>query len=161
MTKHHILGDINNRSFSQFWRLGDSRSRCQQMQFLVFFPGLRKAAFSVHPHITQDVLVSFRLLTRHKSDRGETTLMTSSKLNYLPKAPLRPSTYEFLEDTNFQYIILYKHSKSMCINYTLLKKNTKSIWINTFILNDWTNHQEGSGNTSRPRCCGVLRCYLK
>ena len=48
LTKYHRRNGLNNRHFSQFWRLGSPRSRFRQIQFLVgASSGLETAAFSL------------------------------------------------------------------------------------------------------------------
>ena len=48
LTKYHRWNGLNNRHFSQFWRLGSPRSRFWQIQFLVgASSGRETAAFSL------------------------------------------------------------------------------------------------------------------
>ena len=56
MTKYYRLGDLKQQTFFplQWWKLGRSRSRCQQIWFpMRALSGLQKSAFLLCPHIAE------------------------------------------------------------------------------------------------------------
>ena len=100
ITKYYKLGGLNNKHFSQFWRLGSSRSKCQQIQCLgraLFLICRQPPSCCVLPW--QRGLWSL-LLVRALIHHGGSTHMNSSKPNYPPTTNtitlvIRASHHEF------------------------------------------------------------------
>ena len=98
--------------FSQFWRVGSPRSRCQLITFLLRpLPGLQMATFSLCPQVAFPQCVhvdvcergesSFLLLIRPPIGLG-LVLMTSINFNYLLRAPSELPLWSSSKESAFQ-----------------------------------------------------------
>ena len=136
ITNYHGLSGLNNKRFSQFWRLGSTRWRCQQIQCLA------RAPFLICRWPFSPCILTWWRAEREKAllsllIRALIPFMRAPPAwpNYLLKTPppntiisgVRISTYEFGGDKNIQSIIpvpLGVYSRNKCI----LILNLRGIW---------------------------------